>query len=203
MSDLRSLMGYSKGSPWENAPYNLIKTSDGRITMANTKKKLKAYDAKTGKFLSDLEPGKEYKFNVKNILEIPSYQKGGPKYIPPVYSEKSLAPTAESLIKKDGLRQPRVLFLADRNILATQAYNDFNAFAEFEDNALKRIKPEEIKKTGKVPTNGSIFFTIFQTFMSGKDSDGKSTPYFGEYPRDYFDFIIIVLPFKTIIKSIV
>jgi len=94
-------------------------------------------------------------------------------------------------IKKDGLRQPRVLFLADRNILATQAYNDFNAFAEFEDNALKRIKPEEIKKTGKVPTNGSIFFTIFQTFMSGKDSDGKSTPYFGEYPRDYFDFIII------------
>jgi hypothetical protein len=103
MSDLRSLMGYSKGSPWENAPYNLIKTSDGRITMANTKKKLKAYDAKTGKFLSDLEPGKEYKFNVKNILEIPSYQKGGPKYIPPVYSEKSLAPTAESLIKKDGL----------------------------------------------------------------------------------------------------
>ena len=62
MIDLRSLMGYSKGSPWESAPYNLIKTSDGRITMANTKKKLKAFDAKTGKFLSDLEPGKEYKF---------------------------------------------------------------------------------------------------------------------------------------------
>lgn len=27
--------------------------------------------------------------------------------------------------------------------------------------------------------------------MSGKDSEGKPTPYFGEYPRDYFDFIII------------
>jgi hypothetical protein len=25
-----------------------------------------------------------------------------------------------------------------------------------------RIKPKEVKKTGKVPTNGSIFFTIFQ-----------------------------------------
>lgn len=91
-------------------------------------------------------------------------------------------------IKRDGLRQPRILFLADRNVLADQAYNSFSAFPE---EALKRIKPEEIKKTGKVPTNGSIFFTIFQTFMSGKDSEGKSTPYFGEYPRDYFDFIII------------
>lgn len=91
-------------------------------------------------------------------------------------------------IKRDGLRQPRILFLADRNVLADQAYNSFSAFPE---EALKRIKPEEIKKTGKVPTNGSIFFTIFQTFMSGKDNDGKATPYFGEYPRDYFDFIII------------
>jgi type I restriction enzyme R subunit len=38
-----------------------------------------------------------------------------------------------------------------------------------------------------VPTNGSIFFTIFQTFMTGKDN----TPSFGEYPADYFDFIVI------------
>jgi type I restriction enzyme R subunit len=91
-------------------------------------------------------------------------------------------------LKRDGNRQPRVLFLADRNILADQAYN---AFSSFPEDALKRIKPEEIKKTGKVPTNGSIFFTIFQTFMSGKDSEGKSTPYFGEYPRDYFDLVII------------
>jgi type I restriction enzyme R subunit len=91
-------------------------------------------------------------------------------------------------IKRDGLRQPRILFLADRNVLATQAFNSFSAFPE---EALKRIKPDEIRKTGKVPTNGSIFFTIFQTFMSGKDSDDNPTPYFGEYPRDYFDFIII------------
>ena len=27
--------------------------------------------------------------------------------------------------------------------------------------------------------------------MSGKDKDGKSVPYFGSYPADYFDFIII------------
>ncbi|MBP9210864.1 MAG: DEAD/DEAH box helicase family protein [Saprospiraceae bacterium] len=85
-------------------------------------------------------------------------------------------------------RRPRILFLADRNILADQAYNSFSAFPE---DALVRIKPNEIKKSGKVPTNGSIFFTIFQTFMSGTGAEGKPAPYFGEYPADYFDFIII------------
>ena len=85
-------------------------------------------------------------------------------------------------------RRPRILFLADRNILADQAYNSFSAFPE---DALVRIKPNEIKKSGKVPTNGSIFFTIFQTFMCGTDAEGKPAPYFGEYPADYFDFIII------------
>jgi type I restriction enzyme R subunit len=52
---------------------------------------------------------------------------------------------------------------------------------------LVRINPGEIRKKGSVPTNGSIFFTIFQTFMSG----ANDTPYFGEYPKDYFDLIII------------
>lgn len=91
-------------------------------------------------------------------------------------------------LKRDGNRRPRILFLADRNILADQAYNSFSAFPE---DALVRIKPNEIKKSGKVPTNGSIFFIIFQTFMSGTDAEGKPVPYFGEYPADYFDFIII------------
>jgi type I restriction enzyme R subunit len=87
-------------------------------------------------------------------------------------------------INKDGQRSPRILFLADRNILADQA---FNAFSAFEEDALVRINPADIKKKGKVPKNGSVFFTIFQTFMSG----ANDTPYFGEYPKDYFDFIII------------
>jgi type I restriction enzyme R subunit len=91
-------------------------------------------------------------------------------------------------LNRDGNRRPRILFLADRNILADQAYNSFSAFPE---DALVRMKPNEIKKSGKVPTNGSIFFTIFQTFMSGTDEEGKPAPYFGEYPEDYFDFIII------------
>ena len=84
-------------------------------------------------------------------------------------------------------RRPRILFLADRNTLANQAFNDFTSFAAFEDNALVRIAPDEIKKKGKVPKNGSVFFTIFQTFMCGPGE----TPYFGEYPPDFFDLIII------------
>ena len=88
----------------------------------------------------------------------------------------------------DPIRRPRILFLADRNILADQAFNAFSAFPE---DALVRIAPEDIKKKGKVPKNGSIFFTIFQTFMSGPPKDGHPSPYFGEYPADFFDFIII------------
>ncbi|MEO7174355.1 MAG: DEAD/DEAH box helicase family protein, partial [Saprospiraceae bacterium] len=110
-------------------------------------------------------------------------------------------------LKRDGSRRPRILFLADRNILANQAFNSFSAFPE---DALIRINPKDINKQGRVPTNGSIFFTIFQTFMTEskvlkKDHDteelamaaeptieyGHEQYNFGQYPSDYFDFIII------------
>ena len=90
------------------------------------------------------------------------------------------AATADEL----GTRRPRILFLADRNILADQAYNAFSAFP---DDALVRIAPDEIRRQGRVPKNGSIFFTIFQSFMSGPGD----TPYFGDYPPDFFDLIVI------------
>src|SRR3989338_4052512 len=87
-------------------------------------------------------------------------------------------------LKRDGVRQPRILFLADRNILADQAFNSFSPFPE---DALVRINPLDIRKKGNVPTNGSVFFTIFQTFMSGTNN----TSYYGDYPKDFFDFIIV------------
>jgi type I restriction enzyme R subunit len=103
--------------------------------------------------------------------------------------------------KGEPSRQPRILFLADRNILANQAYNAFSAFPE---DALVRIEPADIRKKGRVPKNGSLFFTIFQTFMASPASgaewiDGyRSTSlaaepqaYFGDYPQDFFDFIVI------------
>ena len=91
-------------------------------------------------------------------------------------------------LTREPTRRPRILFLADRNILANQAYNNFSAFPE---DAMVRIAPDEIAKKGKVPKNGSLFFTIFQTFMSGPPKDGQPSPYFGDYAPDFFDFIII------------
>src|SRR5712692_4593027 len=108
-------------------------------------------------------------------------------------------------LSREPSRRPRILFLADRNILADQAYN---AFSSFPEDALQRIEPDEIRKKGKVPKNASLFFTIFQTFMSGpgnadlpigaaknaiqeNGAPSKPSPYFGEYPPDFFDFIVI------------
>jgi hypothetical protein len=88
-----------------------------------------------------------------------------------------LEPEATGNQRSGAHAAPRILFLADRNILADQAYNAFSAFPE---DALVRIDPDDIRKKGKVPKNGSIFFTIFQTFMSGPG--GQPSPYFGEYP---------------------
>jgi|694.fasta_scaffold49944_3 type I restriction enzyme R subunit len=84
----------------------------------------------------------------------------------------------------DKKRRPRILFLADRNILADQAFNEFSPFPE---DALVRISPDAVRKKGKVPTNGNIFFTIFQTF----ETESTGVPNFGEYPRDFFDLIIV------------
>ena len=113
-------------------------------------------------------------------------------------------------LKRDGSRAPRILFLADRNILADQAFNSFNAFDKIDENIKVRIRPSEIRKKGKVPKNGNVFFTIFQSFMTQETAKvidlaqeysaiaadpiiEYQTPKFrfGEYPEDFFDFIII------------
>ena len=82
------------------------------------------------------------------------------------------------------VRRPRILFLADRNILADQAYNAFSAFP---NDAVTRIDPDTIRKNrGKPPKNASLFFTIFQTFMTG-----EGEPVYTQYSPDFFDFIVI------------
>ena len=87
-------------------------------------------------------------------------------------------------LTNEPIRRPRILFLADRNILADQAYNAFSAFP---NDAITRIDPDTIRKNhGKPPKNASLFFTIFQTFMTG-----ESQPIYLQYPPDFFDFIII------------
>ncbi len=91
-------------------------------------------------------------------------------------------------LSRDPVRRPRILFLADRNILADQAYNAFSAFPP---DALSRISPEEIRKRGKLPKNASVFFTIFQTFMTNAEADEAPQFTFEGYAPDFFDFIVI------------
>lgn len=97
-------------------------------------------------------------------------------------------------LSREATRRPRILFLADRNILADQAYNTFSAF---QSDALCRITPSEIRKRGSMPRNASLFFSIFQTLMtSGAVDEAEEVitagpPNYKEYPADFFDFIVI------------
>ena len=98
-------------------------------------------------------------------------------------------------------RAPRILFIADRNILANQAINDFDQFPE---DAMCRITPKELKKNNyKVPTARNLYFTIFQTMMTSPNAQkaeeqgiklpegATDQPYYMQYERNFFDFIII------------
>lgn len=83
-----------------------------------------------------------------------------------------------------GSRRPRVLFLADRNILADQAINTFNPY----EKDLIKINGEEVRKrNGVVPTNAHIFFAIYQAIAERENIDG----YYKAYPKDFFDLVLI------------
>lgn len=80
-------------------------------------------------------------------------------------------------------RRPRVLFLADRNVLVEQAMGDFDPLAD----DIVRINGEAVRKKGSIPTNGNIFFSIYQAMTGGPEDN----PYYTDYPKDFFDLIII------------
>jgi type I restriction enzyme R subunit len=72
-----------------------------------------------------------------------------------------------------GTRRPRILFLADRNVLADQAINTFNPY----DSDLIKIDGEEVRRrNGKVPTNAHIFFAIYQAIAERENIDGYYKP---------------------------
>ncbi|WP_318616761.1 EcoAI/FtnUII family type I restriction enzme subunit R [Sporosarcina sp. YIM B06819] len=85
----------------------------------------------------------------------------------------------------------RVLFIVDRNILADQAFKEFDLI--FEKDACWRLKPSEDSfKKGR-----SIYFGIYQSLVGGGDEDengnpiGKREDRFKEFPPDFFDLIVI------------
>ena len=87
-------------------------------------------------------------------------------------------------IEGDMKRRPRILFLADRNILVDQAYV---SFSKFEEQALTRINPSNKSKHESIPKNGNVFFATYQSLMSGKEGAEQ----YMQYDFNFFDFIII------------
>ncbi len=93
-----------------------------------------------------------------------------------------------------GKRRPKILFLADRNVLVDQAMNTFNYF----EKDYKKINWKEIKKRwGEVPKNANFFFAIYQALTGWNLSDDDwqeeilEEKYFEKYEKDFFDAIII------------
>jgi len=92
-------------------------------------------------------------------------------------------------------RRPKVLFLADRNVLKDQAYNTFNPI----EKDCVEVNGKEIKKRdGKVPTAGNVFFAIYQSLSSGnnkditqEEMDDDVMEYYKQYPKNFFDLIVI------------
>lgn len=81
-------------------------------------------------------------------------------------------------------RRPKVLFLADRNLLADQAINTFNPF----EKDLVKINGEEVRqRSGIVPTNANIFFAIYQAIAERENIAG----FYKQYPADFFDLVIV------------
>ncbi|MEZ8776408.1 EcoAI/FtnUII family type I restriction enzme subunit R [Vibrio splendidus] len=102
------------------------------------------------------------------------------------------------LIKKKEY-QPRILFLADRNILVDQTMvNDFRPFKGvmaklsskgkvIERNDGKKEKLTNAINHGKVDTSYEIYLGLYQS-MTGKEDYKKV---FKSLPRDFFDLIVI------------
>ena len=88
----------------------------------------------------------------------------------------------------DGVRQqPKVLFLADRNILVDQAINTFNNI----ESQIVKIDGNEIRKrNGVVPSSANVYFAIYQAIAGGANNE-EILEYYKQYPKNFFDIIII------------
>ena len=79
----------------------------------------------------------------------------------------------------DSTRKPRVLYLADRNILIDQPMS--REFRPVFGDAIWKIGGE--RKTGR-----EVYFALYQSMVGTGDVDSGL---FRDYPADYFDFIVV------------
>lgn len=88
---------------------------------------------------------------------------------------------------RTGYRTPRVLFLADRNILADQAAESFR----FPPNECYRLRAG----TDDPPMDRTVYFTLYQTLLGKGEADELSDAdrevKFRKFPPDFFDLVIV------------
>lgn len=87
-----------------------------------------------------------------------------------------------------GLRKPRVLFLADRNILADQAKESFRLGV----NECYRLEAG----VDAPPMDRTVYFTLYQTLLGKSEAEALSEEdvkeiKFKKFPKDFFDLVII------------
>jgi len=84
-------------------------------------------------------------------------------------------------------QQPKVLFLADRNILVDQAINTFNSI----ERQIVKVDGKEIRRrNGVVPSSANVYFAIYQAITGGANNE-EILEYYKQYPKDFFDIIVI------------
>ncbi|MFT6067897.1 MAG: type I restriction enzyme R subunit [Bacteriovoracaceae bacterium] len=83
----------------------------------------------------------------------------------------------------------KILFIVDRNLLADQAFADFDN--AMDKDACYRLTP----KDDKFPLGRDLYFGIYQTLVGVDDEDENKKvgrpDRFKEFPPDYFDLIVI------------
>jgi type I restriction enzyme R subunit len=86
-------------------------------------------------------------------------------------------------LKKSKVAQ-KILFIVDRNILADQAFQDFEAVMD--KDSCHRLLPKE----QKFNQSRDVYFGIYQTLV-GSEEEGGRKDRFKEFPPDFFDLIVI------------
>ena len=91
-------------------------------------------------------------------------------------------------LSREPSRRPRILFLADRNILADQAYNAFSRLSRRRTGAHRAGgHPQERQSAEERQPLLHHLSDLHERPAEGR----QPSPYFGEYPPDFFDFIVI------------
>ncbi|GAA4187838.1 EcoAI/FtnUII family type I restriction enzme subunit R [Microbispora amethystogenes] len=80
-------------------------------------------------------------------------------------------------------RQPKVLYLADRNILVDQPKDDY--FIPGFGEAVHKLGGG-VAKLGR-----HIYFALYQSLEKGKETDGDDKALFEKFDPDYFDLVIV------------